>query len=89
MRLILGFLGEDCLDYILVNNKKPADDLIARYSEEGEIVENDLKDDMRIVLADLLGHFVEENKKDLLKRSLIRHDTKKLAQELMKIVDNL
>lgn len=89
MRVLTGFLGEDSLDYILVNNKKPPDDLIARYSDEGEIVENDLKDDGRVILADLLGPFVEENKKDLIKRSLIRHDTKKIAQELMKIVNNL
>ncbi|HSW73202.1 MAG TPA: gluconeogenesis factor YvcK family protein [Chlamydiales bacterium] len=89
MQVLTGFLGEDSLDYILVNNKKPPDDLIARYSDEGEIVENDLKDDGRVILADLLGPFVEENKKDLIKRSLIRHDTKKIAQELMKIVNNL
>ncbi len=89
LREIVGFLGRDCLDYILVNSKKPADHLIARYSEEGEIVENDLKNDPRVISADFLGRVVEENKKDLMKRSLIRHDTKKLAQELMKIVDNL
>ncbi len=28
-------------------------------------------------------------KKDLIKRNFIRHDSKKLAQELMKIVNNL
>lgn len=89
LKVLTGFLGEDSLDYILVNNKKPPDDLIARYSDEGEIVENDLKDDGRVIPADLLGPFVEENKKDLIKRSLIRHDTKKIAQELMKIVNNL
>jgi uncharacterized cofD-like protein len=89
IRVVVSYLGEDCLDYILVNNKKPADMLIERYSEEGEIVENDLKEDPRVMSADLLGHLVEENKKDLLKRSLIRHDTKKLSQELMKIVNNL
>lgn len=89
VRELVSFLGQDCLDYILVNDKKPAADLIARYSEEGQIVENDLVDDPRVIEADLLGHLVEEPKKDLLKRSLIRHDTKKLAQELMKIVDNL
>jgi hypothetical protein len=51
-------------------------------------VENDLKDD-RIRAASLLGEVKEGAKKDLIRRSLIRHDPKKLAQELMKIVNYL
>jgi len=42
-----------------------------------------------VILASLLGTPAEVAKKDLLKRNLIRHDSKKLAQELMKIVDHL
>jgi hypothetical protein len=71
-----------------MNKEKPSEELIALYSAEGEIVENDLTDD-RIVFADLLGKPSEEVRRDLIKRSLIRHDSKKLAQELIKIVDNL
>jgi hypothetical protein len=41
-------------------------------------------------MAPLLGELRQTGvKKDLIKRSLIRHDSKKLAQELMKIVDHL
>ena len=85
---LISFLGEDCLSRIVVNSGRPSEQLIARYAEEGELVENDIYDD-RIVMADMLGALVEEPKRDLMKRSLIRHDSKKLAQELMKIVDNL
>ena len=73
---------------MLINSQKPPEALIEVYAAEGELVENDL-DDERVISADLLGRVVLEQKKDLLKRNLIRHDPKKLAQELMKIVDHL
>lgn len=80
--------GKDIFDHILINSQNPSKELIEAYSEEGDLVKNDLEDE-RIILADLLGKLAEEPKKDLLKRSLIRHDSKKLAQELMRIVDHL
>jgi uncharacterized cofD-like protein len=82
------FIGEDIFDYILVNNQKPPQELIEVYAEEGELVENDLKED-RVVSAPLLGEPREAPRRDLIKRSLIRHDSKKLAQELMEIVNHL
>lgn len=85
---LIEYLGGDFLDYILVNSTKPPAKLVAKYAKEGEIVENDRKEP-RIILADLLGPLVNPNHKDLLQRSLIRHDSGKLAQELMKIVNNL
>jgi uncharacterized cofD-like protein len=89
LKELVQFLGRDLFDHILMNKELPPEDLIALYSAEGEIVENDLKDD-RIIFADLLGKPNEEIRRDhLLRRSLIRHDSKKLAQELLKIVDSL
>ncbi len=85
---ITRYIGRDIFDYILINVQKPAKELIDTYAEEGELVENDL-DDERVVKADFLGRLAEESRRDLLKRSLIRHDSKKLAQELMNIVDHL
>ncbi|KPK31815.1 MAG: hypothetical protein AMS24_05440 [Chlamydiae bacterium SM23_39] len=85
---IVKFLGQDPFDYILVNKSRPLKELIHFYSEEGELIENDLKG-KRIISADLLGPINEKNKNDLIKRNLIRHDSKKLARELIKIVDNL
>lgn len=83
------FIGSDIFDHILVNNQDPPKHLIERYSEEGEPIINDLLDDERVISAPLLGELKEEIKGDPMKRSLIRHDPKKLAQELMKIVDHL
>jgi uncharacterized cofD-like protein len=88
MKELIRYLGEDIFDHILINDQKPAKELIDVYAEEGDLVENDLDDD-RLITADLLGPLAEEPRRDLLKRNLIRHDSKKLAQELMKIVDHL
>ena len=85
---LVRFIGRDIFDHILFNVQKPPKELIDVYAAEGEIVENDL-DDERIVFSDMLGSVAEEPRRDLLKRNLIRHDSKKLAQELMKIVDHL
>jgi uncharacterized cofD-like protein len=86
---VTRFIGEDIFDYILVNSQKPPQELIEVYAEEGELVENDLADE-RVRLAPLLGELAREGgRKDLMKRNLIRHDPKKLSQELMKIVNHL
>jgi uncharacterized cofD-like protein len=88
LKEINHFIGEDIFDFILVNSQKPSEELIKVYAEEGELVENDLTED-RAISTSLLGEPKETPKKDLLKRNLIRHDPKKLAQELMKIVNHL
>lgn len=89
LKELIPFIGSDIFHHILVNKKKPAKELIMAYAEEGEIVENDLTQDSRVISADLLGSLAMRNNKDLIKRSLIRHDSNKLAKELMKIVNNL
>ena len=88
MNELIRFLGQDVFDHILINVQRPSKELIDVYATEGESVENDL-DDERIIFADMLGPLAETSKRDLLKRNLIRHDSNKLAQELMKIVDHL
>jgi uncharacterized cofD-like protein len=85
---LVRYLGKDVFDHILINIQQPPTELIEYYSNEGELVENDLEES-RVVKAHLLGPLAEEKKKDLLKRNLIRHDSKKLAQELLKIVNHL
>ena len=88
LKEVTQFVGEDIFDFILVNDQKPLQELIEVYAEEGDLVENDLIDE-RIIAAPLLGDPRESFKKDILKRNLIRHDSKKLAQELMRIVKQL
>lgn len=85
---LVRFLGKDIFDHILLNVQKPPKELIEYYAAEGELVENDLVDP-RLIESALLGPLAGEAKKDFFKRNLIRHDSKKLAQELMKIVDHL
>ncbi len=88
LKELVRFLGEDIFDHILINVEKPPKVLIDVYANEGDLVENDMED-ARILEAHMLGAMARTAKKDLLKRNLIRHDSKKLAQELMKIVDHL
>lgn len=86
---VISYVGEDIFDYILVNNQKPDTELIKRYSEEGELVENDMEDS-RVISAPLLGKIEEKNQADvLLKRNLIRHNSNQVTQELLKIVNHL
>ncbi|MCI0381984.1 MAG: YvcK family protein [Chlamydiae bacterium] len=88
LKEIVRYIGKDIFDFILVNDQQPPQELIDVYAEEGTIVENDLKES-RIILASLLGELKTGHKMDLIKRNLIRHDPKKLAQEVMKIVNYL
>lgn len=89
LKEVVKFLGKDIFDYILVNNSKPSEDLIQNYSKEGNLVENDIFDDERVIVTDLLGPLATLQKKDLIRRNLIRHDSKKLAKEIIKIVNNI
>jgi uncharacterized cofD-like protein len=83
------FIGEDLFDYILVNNQMPPQELIEMYASEGDLVENDMLNDKRVVAAPFLGGLVKPSRRDLIKRNLIRHDPKRIAEELMKIVTHL
>ncbi|MFA5249898.1 MAG: gluconeogenesis factor YvcK family protein [Parachlamydiales bacterium] len=88
LKEVTRFLGSDVFNYILVNNRRPPKELLAAYSEEGGFVENDLKEE-RVILSDFLGPLGQRLKVDLIKRNLIRHDSDKLARELIKIVNHL
>lgn len=85
---LTSFIGKDIFDYIIVNKQEPPKELIDIYAEEGTLVINDLRES-RIIEADLLGELKEQSKSDLIKRNLIRHDSDRLAQELVKIVNHL
>ena len=76
------------VDYILINNEKTSDEQINLYKiEEGDgvIVENDLKEDKRVIEFPLLSHEIykyEITDKIQSTRSFIRHDSDKLAQAI-------
>ncbi len=88
LKEVIRYIGEDPFDFILVNAQEPSQELIDVYAGEGTLVENDLEEE-RVISAPLLGAVAESKMKDLMRRSLIRHDSKKLAQELIKIVNHL
>ena len=89
VRELKRFIGKDVFDFILVNSSKAPEDLIKLYEQEGDPVSNDLKNDVRVIAVDLLSNEVVQSQKvDSLKRSLLRHDSQKLGNELMRIVDS-
>src|SRR3989344_9663287 len=58
LRELARFIGIDVFDYVLVNVQKPPKELIDLYAEEGDLIENDLKDD-RILMVNVLGEVKE------------------------------
>lgn len=77
-------------DFILINSEMPSREQIEQYKSEerGEVlIEDDLKD-KRVIRAPLLSHLIFTNSKaDIMKRSLIRHDSEKLAECIKKIIN--
>lgn len=75
-------------DYVLINNGKISPDILAIYNRYNETkVENDLnKNGHKILEVDLVDNKkIEKNSSDVLYRSILRHDSKKVALELKKI----
>ena len=65
------------------------EDLLARYAADGEypVVFNFEVGQSKVIPADLLaGEIIETISGDVLKRSLIRHDSRKLARKIMDII---
>jgi uncharacterized cofD-like protein len=86
------FAGTKFLDFVIYNNEKPSNYLLKKYAKEGETpVAVDLpkleKKHYHIRGANLLATKAWQNpsKKDKLKRSLIRHDSDKIARQIMRI----
>lgn len=76
-------------DAVLVNTTPLPEDLAERYADAQEfpVVFNYEGEKARIIPGDLLASEVIETKSgDTLKRSLIRHDSRKLARKLMELL---
>ena len=85
------YLGKP-VDFILVNNKKPSAEQIKSYEqEEGkEVLVKDDFDDPRIIRASFLSPVIYKTQhKKAIKapRGFIRHDSKKLANCIKKIIE--
>lgn len=74
------------IDYVLVNNGRIPEEAFKRYIAEGEnLIINDLDEPgkRKVVKEDLVANDeIKAVKGDSLKRSLVRHDSKKLAKTL-------
>ena len=85
---------EKPIDFILVNTKTPSKKQIERYKlkeGDGALIEDDLDGDERVIRTPLLSRvFIVNDKADELEdtRSFIRHDSKKLAKCINKIIKN-
>ena len=76
-------------DAVLVNTGILPADLLERYANDAEypVVFNYEAYDCRVIPADMLaGEIIETASGDTLKRSLIRHDPRKLARKIMDIL---
>ncbi|PIV09784.1 hypothetical protein COS31_02850 [Candidatus Roizmanbacteria bacterium CG02_land_8_20_14_3_00_36_15] len=78
-------------DIVLINNGRVPSSIISWYHAHNETeVINDLKKENfsgRIFIDDLIqGNFYLKNKADKLTRSILRHDSKKLAKTILKFI---
>lgn len=81
------YTGKKTIDYVLVNSKKPNKKALVWYEEYGEEpVNDDLPSEDKIIRKDLISSFIlTQNPGDDLKRSIIRHSPKKLAEEVNRL----
>ncbi len=92
VRALEGVIGkEGVFDAVVYNTKLPTQALLRKYADEGEPVvcgPECLKGEFELIGTNLLaGDLAKTTKKDMLRRTLIRHDPDKLAKVLMSLVD--
>lgn len=93
VKLLELYLGQkDIFDFVLYNSRKPNDEFLASYSQEGEFPVEFQKEDFegrRTVFLgkDLLSQKIPQKVQgDNLKRALIRHDSIEVALTLYKLL---
>ena len=88
IKAIIKYLGEGILDYVLVNNNFPREEIIEKYrKEDADIValdENLEKNNVAIEVTDLIEN-IEQKRVLWEKQDLIRHDPEKLADSICRI----
>ncbi len=85
--VIQEYLG-NCLDFVLINNTELPKDIIERYIAENDSpVEDDISQVKYNVIRDdfLATESIKKTSGDNLRRSLIRHDSKKLSKTIMEL----
>jgi uncharacterized cofD-like protein len=86
------YLGVNVIDHILVNTALPSEEMMGLYKKEGEFFINPELDKLgqtryKVITGDFLNQIVfEKNPADKLKRSILRHDSDKLARALLNLI---
>ncbi len=91
VRVLESTIGKkDVFDAVIYNTKKPGTGLIRKYADEGEPVvcgPECAKGNFALIGANLLADTIAKTiKKDFLRRTLIRHDSDKLAKVIMQLL---
>ena len=88
IKAVIRYLGEGILDYVLVNNNFPREEIIEKYrKEDADIValdENLEKNNVTVEVTDLIEN-IEQKRVLWEKQDLIRHDPEKLADSICRI----
>lgn len=84
------FIGADCLDVVLYNNMQPSKYLLDKYASQGEFGvqfdESVLESaHYKAIGGNFIGEIFKPSKKDLLKRTLIRHDSEAIASAILEV----
>jgi uncharacterized cofD-like protein len=91
IRTLESFIGKN-IDYTVINNGVLNDQALKVYAKSKEIpVKDDLgdKEYFKIIRGSFVSHnLIAKNNSDTLVRSLIRHDSDKLSEVLVKITEN-
>ncbi len=86
------YIGENVVDYLLVNTAKPSEEMTKLYVKEGEHFVNPDLDKLgntryKIIANDFLNQIIfDPNPADKLKRSILRHDSDKVARSLLNLI---
>lgn len=92
IRTIIKYLGENVLDYVIINNNIPRKDILDKYQKKGaDLVVMD-KDTAQLGVNIKEADLVEDlSKKRILweKQDLIRHDPEKLADAICRVFAEL
>ncbi len=91
LAVIEKYLGKNRVNWVLYNTQKPSQNILGAYKKEkGHFIEFDGIGALRgaqFIGQNLLNtKIVQHVKSDALKRSLIRHNSEKLAKEIMRIL---
>ena len=91
--MIEDFVGKPIFDYVVFNNKKPSQRILARYEEVGEnlvwFTESDFtKKHYKTISSDLISKKAPKKlPQDKLKRTLIRHNSERIARLILDIYE--